>query len=177
MERLHDDAVLDGPGHTHATPPPLTPPRLAAASPSPPAPPRPVAVRRLPLGGSPSPVDESDPEAPSRPASPGVVCSQYRIYRWEENEAQNRNSRYPTPPDAPRKDQYIPPSDSESEGSNQSPLRQPPAKIFRNGILHIYKKYKGPVPLTYVNTAGVSRREQRLLRGLHPSRFGLGAPP
>ena len=35
--------------------------------------------------------------------------------------------------------------------AESSPWR-PPAKIFRNGILHIYKKYQGPVPLTYVDT-------------------------
>jgi hypothetical protein len=84
-------------------------------------------------------------------------------------------SSNPLEPICSLKDHYIP--ESESEGSSQSQLWQSPAKIFRNGQLQFHKTYKGPVPLTYVNTAGVSRREQRLLRGLHPSRFGLGAPP
>jgi hypothetical protein len=48
------------------------------------------------------------------------------------------------------KDQHVPESESESE--SQSPLRRPPAKIFRNGELQVHKTYKGPVPLTYVDT-------------------------
>ena len=85
--------------------------------------------------------------APSRSASPGVICSQYRLQTYEDA---IRDSRYPTPPEAPRKDQYIP--ESESEGSSQSPQWQPPSKIFRNGQLMFHKTYKGPVPLTFVDT-------------------------
>ena len=124
---------------------PLTPPRAASSSPTSPEPPSPEVVRRLSMSGCSSPVNVSD--APSRSASPGVYCSQYRQQEYEEG---LRNARYPTPPEAPRKDQYVP--ESESEGSSQSPLWQPPAKIFRNGTLHIHTKYKGPEPLTYVDT-------------------------
>ena len=53
--------------------------------------------------------------------------------------------RYPTPPAAPPKDGYI----YESEDESQSPLRQAPARVFRNGKLKIHKTYNGPVPLTY----------------------------
>ncbi len=60
------------------------------------------------------------------------------------------DSRYPTPPAAPLKDDYIP--DSESEGESQSSLRQAPARVFRNGELKVHKTYNGPVPLTYVDS-------------------------
>ena len=63
-----------------------------------------------------------------------------------------RNSRYPTPPAAPPKDDYVPAS--ESEGRSESPLRQPPARIFRNGELQLHKWYNGPIPLTYVEGGG-----------------------
>ena len=102
-------------------------------------------VRRLSLSGSTPPFDES--HAPSRSASPGVICSQYRLQLYEE---EIRNSRYPTPPAAPPKDDYV--SASQSEGGSQSPQRQPPARVFRNGKLKVHKWYTGPIPLTYVDT-------------------------
>ncbi len=76
-----------------------------------------------------------------------VVCSQYRLQQFEEGIL---SSRYLTPPAAPPKDDYIP--DSESEGENQSSLRQAPARVFRNGKLKVHKMYNCPVPLTYVDT-------------------------
>jgi hypothetical protein len=60
------------------------------------------------------------------------------------------SSRYPTPPVAPPKDDYIP--DLESECENQSSLRQAPARVFRNGKLKVHKMYNDPVLLTYVDT-------------------------
>ena len=102
-------------------------------------------VRRLSLSGSTSPFDES--HAPSRSASPGAICSQYRLQLYD---AEIRNSRYPTPPAAPPKDDYV--SASESEVGSQSPQRQPPARVFRNGKLKVHKWYSGPIPLTYVDT-------------------------
>ena len=119
---------------------PLTPPRPAAASPTSPAPPSPEVVRRLSMSGCSSP-------APSRSASPGVICSQYRLQLYEE---EIRSSRYPTPPAAPPKDDYV--SASQSEGGSQSPQRLPPARVFRNGKLKVHKWYSGPIPLTYVDT-------------------------
>ena len=67
------------------------------------------------------------------------------MQEWEEGIL---SSRYPTPPAAPPKDDYI----YESEDESQSPLRQAPARVFRHGKLKIHKTYNGPVPLTYVDT-------------------------
>ena len=131
----------------HDLSPPLTPPRATVVSPSPPAPPPPDAVRRLSLGGYTSTIDESDSVAASRSPSPAVVCSQYRLHRLEEGIL---SSRYPTPPAAPPKDDFIP--DSELEGESQSLLQQPPARVFRNGKLKVHKTYNGPIPLNYVDT-------------------------
>ena len=89
-------------------------------------------------------VDESD-AAPSCPESPEICCSQLRLQEYEE---QNEFSRYPTPPDAPRKDQHI----SESELEAESLRRRPPAKVFSNGKLMYHKTYKGPEPIAYVDT-------------------------
>jgi hypothetical protein len=106
------------------------------------------------MSGCSSPVDVSD--APSRSASPCVYCSQYRqqLYeadlRQQQYEEDLRNAHYPTPPEAPLKDQYV--TESESEGSSPSPLRKPPAKIFHNGTILIQKKHKGPKQHTYVDT-------------------------
>ena len=130
----------------------------ASSSPRPPAtPPRPAvsgrAIRRLNLQmddaqvlESTQQVDEADADSfPSVPASPDSCCSQGSLTEYED---QIRSSTYPAPPDAPRKDQYNPESESEAESL---PWR-PPAKIFRNGKLMYHKKFKGVVPITYVDT-------------------------
>ena len=136
-----------------------TPPRtaVAPASSSPPAAaPCPAvagrAIRRLDLAmdnaqalESTQPVDEADAASPSFPESPDSCCSHCRLQAYEDR---IRFSTYPAPPDAPRKDQYIPESESEAE----SPPRRPPAKIFRNGKLMYRKTFKGAVPITYVDT-------------------------
>ena len=90
-------------------------------------------------------VDEADADFPSFPASPDSCCSQRRLQEYED---QIRNSFYPAPPDAPRKDQHY----SESELEAESSPWRPPAKIFRNGKLMYHKKFKGAVPITYVDT-------------------------
>lgn len=72
---------------------------------------------------------------------------------YESDGSQQPNtawSRYPTPPAAPRKDQYI--SESESIDNYKQPQRRPPAKIFRDGRLMFHKTYEGPVPIGYVDT-------------------------
>ena len=136
MERLHDDAL-------HNTSPPLTPPLPAVASPSPPPPARPDAqavraVRRLPLGEFNDPQeDDSYRDAPSRSSSP-VIC------------AEEAESRYPTPPAAPRKDQYI--SESDLESDCVSPSQSPPSALFRNGKLYVHKDYEGRIPLCHYAT-------------------------
>ena len=149
-----------------------TPPRTAdaPASSSPPAaPPRPAfsgrAIRRLNLQmddaqalESTQLVDEADADFPSFPASPDSCCSQGRLQEYED---QIRFSTYPTPPDAPRKDQHY----SESESEAESP---PPAKIFRNGKLMYHKKFKGAIPITYVDT--------RLYEGGHGDYYEAHTP-
>jgi hypothetical protein len=156
MERLHDDALLTGPGCTHDTSPPLTPPLPALASPSPPPPARSDAVRavrRLPLGEFNAP-QEDESCAPSRSASPVIRCSQFRQQQCEEairrQVAEEAESRYPTPPAAPRKDQYISESDLESDCAG--PSESPPSALFRNGKLYVHKDYKGQIPLCHYAT-------------------------
>jgi hypothetical protein len=148
--------IEDVPAHAEACPAslpqpqaasPSTPLRPSFASPSPPASSPQDSVRRLSLCGYASTIDELDSVPASRSPSPVVVCSQYRLQQLQEGIL---SSRYPTPPAAPPKDDYI--SDSDSEGESQSSLRQAPARVFRNGKLKLHKTYKGPVPLTYVDT-------------------------
>jgi len=150
-ERSYEGAVLPSPtsGPAFASELPLdplaTPPRLAGAvaSPSPPAPPHPSAgraVRRLVFGNEPNTLP------PSCPGSPDVNCSQLRLQECEEWPEGGSSRRYPTPPAAPRKDQYISPSESEAE----SP--PPPAKIFHRGQLMYHAAHKGPLPIAFVDT-------------------------
>ena len=145
MERVHEDSLLSP---SASLPPPSTPPLMNEASPSPPAPPRPAAGRpvrcRLELGvlenvqaAESTPLIERDSAPPSRPESPDICCSQLRLQQYKE---QIRFSRYPTPPDAPRKDQYISPSESESEAESLPP----PIKVFHKGLLMYHKAHKAP---------------------------------
>ena len=137
------------------------PPHSAVASSPPAAPPRPAvsgrAIRRLDLQmddaqtlASTPLVDEADADFPSSfpaAASPDS-CSSGSQRRLQEYEDHIRNSPYPAPPEAPRKDQHYSESESEAESS---PWR-PPAKVFRNGKLMYHKQFKGAVPITYVDT-------------------------
>ena len=130
-----------------ALPASSSPPAAPPTAPRPPVPGR--AIRRLNLRmdsaqdlESTQPVDEADADCP---ASPDSCCSQRRLQEYED---QIKFSTYPAPPDAPRKDQYYSESESEAESS---PWR-PPAKVFRNGKLMYHKKFKGAVPITYVDT-------------------------
>jgi hypothetical protein len=147
-DREYEDSVLgSGPGlvaDVPPSPPPSTPPPVS----------RPVSRRltiqaAVELVSSPSApsVAESHAVAPSCPESPEICCSQVRLQEYE------LSGRYPTPPPAPLKDQYIQPSESEAESSDsERSLRQPPAKILRNGQLMYHKAYDGPKPITYVDT-------------------------
>ena len=121
-----------------------------------------------------------DEEAPV-PASPVIYCSQYRMEEYErENGPLSGNEkvgewihnvetespsaspppvgpvRYPTPPAAPPKDDYIPESDSECSKNygqtRQCRRRAPPAYIFRDGQLMFHKMYQGRQPFTFVDT-------------------------
>ena len=138
-------AGLPSPGHS-------TPPRsdVAPISSSPPAG---RAVRRLDLAmdstqasESTRPDDKAEAACQSCPeSSPDSSCSLRRVQAYED---EIRCSPYPAPPDAPRKDQY----DSESDSEAVSPLRRPPAKVFRRGKLMYHKRFKGQLPSTYVDT-------------------------
>ena len=154
--------------------------QTTVASSSPPLPdPAPRAVRRLVIGDQPSadiaaesspprslersrppitqdwlPMDADESCAPSRSASPGICCSQFRQQQYEEairrRVAEEAESRYPTPPAAPRKDQYI--SESDLESDCVSPSQSPPSALFRNGKLYVHKDYKGRIPLCHYAT-------------------------
>ncbi len=163
QESSYEAAILtdSGPGIVpspgYSTPPrPAVPPTSSsplAASPLPAAAASAGrAVRRLDLAmdnaqasESTQPVDEAGAAFPSCPESPDSFCSERRLQAYQD---QITFFAYPTPPDAPRKDQYI----SESELEAESPPRQRPAKIFRNGVLLYHKNFKGTVPISYVDT-------------------------
>ena len=84
---------------------------------------------------------------PSCSASPEIYCSQLRL---KETEEKIGFSPYPTPPAAPRKDQYIQSSESASDSELEGPVH--PAKVFRRGLLMHHVAYKGPKPISYVDT-------------------------
>jgi hypothetical protein len=93
------------------------------------------------------PVDQSEATVvPSCPASPEIYCSQLR---FKETEEMIGFSPYPTPPAAPRKDQYHS-SESASDSEVQGPALR--AKVFRRGMLMHHVAYKGPKPISYVDT-------------------------
>ena len=141
----------------HSTPPHSAVPPASSSPPAALGPPRPAvsgrAIRRLDLQmdnaqtlASTPQVDEADADYPSSfPASPESCSSKRRLQEYEDH---IRNSPYPAPPDAPAKDQHYPESESEAESASW----RPPAKYFRNGKLLYHKKFKGAVPITYVDT-------------------------
>jgi hypothetical protein len=146
--------------------PPSSPPPIPP-SPSPPLLPavaRPVS-RRLTIVIQPQAADiamESPPRLDStgtNPASPTVNCSQFRLQQYQEQNGQSQPppaafSPYPTPPAAPPKDDYIPPSDSDGVESECAINYDaaPAAKVFHRGQLHIHKSYTGREPVGFVDT-------------------------
>ena len=60
-----------------------------------------------------------------------------------------RDVQSPTPPAAPRKDQYV--SDSDSEYGRPR-RRSPPAMRITHGVLLVHKDYKGRIPVCYYDT-------------------------
>jgi len=121
---------------------------------------------------SPPPLDDVSPVSP---ASPAIYCSQYRLEEYERqngppagyekvggwlrdvkaaNESEGPEpprDRYPTPPAAPRKDQYV--EDTYSDRSDSFPrARVPPAHLFRDGRLMFHNTYQGRRPFTFVDT-------------------------
>ena len=61
-------------------------------------------------------------------------------------------SCYPTPPAAPRKDQYVSESDSDYGRQRRRRQRSPPATRIKHGVLHVHKDYEGRLPLCYYDT-------------------------
>ena len=158
-EAVHDSIVMNEPSLHPSSPQSLPPLPLLPSTPSLPVVSRPVS-RRLTiqaagftLESAPS-VAESDASAPSCPESPEIGCFQESLQEYNEQSGLSRC--YPTPPAAPRKDQYIPPSESEAESSDseesERTLLRPPTKVFHNGKLMYHKAYDGPKPITYVDT-------------------------
>ena len=90
----------------------------------------------------------------STPASPTVYCSQFRLQQYQEQRERSPSiSPYPTPPEAPRKDQFIWPTTSDSVSECAEPYGgAPAAKVFHRGQLHIHKAYTGLEPVAYVDT-------------------------
>ena len=137
--------------------------------------PPPRAVRRLTMENqqpelpqrTPSPGCAASPVIEEAPASPMVYFSQFRMEAYErQNEplhqknggwlravqavyASDGPSPFPTPPGAPRKDQYI--SDSDLEYGRDCPRlrcrRSPPLTRIKNGDLYVQKDYEGRLPL------------------------------
>ena len=56
-------------------------------------------------------------------------------------------SPYPTPPAAPRKDQYVPESDSEYDRRRRRSRRSQPMTRIKDGELYVRKDYEGRLPL------------------------------
>ena len=158
QEIVHNEAIATTPPPSSTLPPLPPASSLLVASPTSPLPPPPSApraVRRLtmekqqeadsPLRRSLSPaavVKSPPPPSPERAASPSVG----------ESPQPSDPARYPTPPAAPRKDQYIPDSDSECSCDNCNRARAPPAYLFRDGQLLVHKTYQGRQPFTFVDT-------------------------
>ena len=103
-----------------------------------------------------NPERAASPVVGEAPASPIVHCSQYRM---EEYERQNGSipyesdglSSYPRSPAAPRKDQYVSASDSDSEYGLPR-QRSPHVTLIKNGVLYVHKDYEGLLPLCYYDT-------------------------
>ena len=136
-------------------------PAAAVESPPPPSPERAASPS---VGESPQPPDQDST------ASPIAYCSQYRLMEHAQQNgpppvsaavggwlrdafgpSSQPPARYPTPPAAPRKDQYIPNSESECSDNCSRP-RAPQAYLFRDGRLLFHKTYQGRQPFTFVDT-------------------------
>ena len=124
-----------------------------------------------PLPRSPSPGRAASPVVDEAPALSIVHCSQPE-YRMEEYERQNAPlpghekvgcwlcdvqaayesdgpSSYPTPPAAPRKDQYNSDLDSVYGRPRQRRRRSPPVMHIKKAEFYVHKNYEGRLPLSY----------------------------
>jgi hypothetical protein len=145
--------------------PPPSPPSVLPSSPTPqspltltiPAVARPVSRRLTITMEQPQAAETVVSATASNPASPTVYCSQFRLQQYQEQRERSPPtasvSPYPTPPEAPPKDQYISPTTSDSGSDCAEPYGgAPAAKVFHRGQLHIHKAYTGPEPVAYVDT-------------------------
>jgi hypothetical protein len=97
----------------------------------------------------------ADPAAQPQSLSLQCAASPVEEAEWVPSYYDQLFPPYPTPPPAPPKDQYIAPSDTESEAEtsdSECPPRRLPAKVLRNGQLMYHKAYEGPRPITCVDT-------------------------
>ena len=112
-------------------------------------PPAARAVRRLALEDL-NATESQRPPSPARAQSPVVEESPPPS---DGPSSSPLPAQYPTPPAAPRKDQYVQDSGSDSECSElYDKTRAPPAYIFRDGRLMFHRKYQGRRPFTFVDT-------------------------
>jgi hypothetical protein len=163
-EAVYDSTVANEPSPW----PPPSPPSVLPSSQTPltltiPAVARPVS-RRLTITMEQPQAAETVVESPPRldqtasnPASPTVNCSQFKLQQYQEQRERSPPtasiSPYPTPPEAPPKDQYIWPSTSDSGSDCAEPYGGAPAeKVFHREQLHIHKAYTGPEPVACENT-------------------------
>ena len=152
LDTVHNQAFTDSP------PPSTPPPPLALAgnpSPSPPPPPR--AVRRLNMLICSQQTADPAAQPQSLSQEPECAASPDEEAEWAPSYLDQLSPHYPTPPPAPHKDQYVPPSDRDSQSEaetsdSECPPRRLPAKVLHNGQLKYHKAYDGPRPITYVDT-------------------------
>ena len=158
-EAVYDSTVANEPSPW----PPPPPPSVLPSSPTPltltiPAVARPVSRRLNITTEQPQAAEAVVSATESNPASPTVYCSQFRLQQYQEQRERSPNdspsiSPYPTPPQAPRKDQHIWPTTSDSVSDCAEPyVGARAAKVFHRGQLHIHKAYTGPEPVAYVDT-------------------------
>ena len=104
-------------------------------------------------------------------STPSQFCSQFRPQQYQEQRERSPPtasiSPYPTPPEAPPKDQYISPTTSDSGSDCAEPYGgAPAAKVFHRGQLHIHKAYTGPEPprVSYVDMEASMTGTRRKVR-------------
>ena len=113
LDTVHNQAFTDSPPPS-TPPPPL--PLPGSPLPSPPPPPR--AVRRLNITIESQ--QTADPAAQPQSSSPECAASLVEEADWVPSCHDQLSPHYPTPPPAPRKDQYIPPSDRDSQSEAET---------------------------------------------------------
>ena len=104
---------------------------------------------------SPSPTRAASPVVDEASASPIVHCSQYRVEEYERQNGPLSGHDKLTVPAAPRKDQYVSDSDSDSEYGRprrRRLRRSSPMTRVQDGELYVHKNFEGRLPLCYYDT-------------------------